>query len=388
MKRYKLNINTYKENVIKDPVTNSLMLLGSAFTLTYTGRHIGFTTGYEITNEEIGEWDINIGNANINLQDKTMYRYPKLDLPRQKVDLLKEKFNVKVIRDKSKADIHVVSQKYLDRILVTTWDNIYEFKHIFNLLKILKEENKLTKTGLDKVRLIIAGLPKDSFIEIKHEYSHYAVQGTKITPDTDWLEFMDERIEELSQINRYRRCVMVQTHNEKEFDEITSHPEVILDTDVINVINSDLAIIESEEYDNVKAMVLSNDKDNRSLALEMLANCNVDKSFDVVSNIYYWHLEYLRDTSNWNTVNVKAFRKRMHKFNGCGESCNITSYNNFIRLIDNEDKLTKFIVDSTRERMYKNIFIGLVGKESSAFHIKIDDVALSDRYIKKTKINE
>ena len=29
----------------------------------------------------------------INLQDKTVYRFPKLNLPRQKFELLKEKYN-------------------------------------------------------------------------------------------------------------------------------------------------------------------------------------------------------------------------------------------------------------------------------------------------------
>ena len=49
----------------------------------------------------------------------------------------------------------------------------------------------------------------------------------------------------------------------------------------------------------------------RSIALEMLANCNVNKSFDVVSGLYYWwHYDWCKNTNNWNTVNVKALRNR------------------------------------------------------------------------------
>jgi hypothetical protein len=48
--------------------------------------------------------------------------------------------------------------------------------------------------------------------------------------------------------------------------------------------------------------------DNRALALEMLANCNIDKSFDVVSGIYWWYYDWLKTANNWNTVNVKAMR--------------------------------------------------------------------------------
>ena len=32
-------------------------------------------------------------------------------------------------------------------------------------------------------------------------------------------------------------------------------------------------------------MITSSDIDNRSLALELLANCNIEKSFDVVSEL-------------------------------------------------------------------------------------------------------
>ena len=136
-------------------------------------------------------------------------------------------------------------------------------------------------------------------------------------------------------------------------------------------------------------MILSSDKDNRSLALEMLANCNINKSFDVVSGIYYWYIEYLRDTTNWNSVNVKAFRKKMHKYENGSELSHVGSYDRYIKLLTEDNKLTTFAVDSTKEKFYKNVLTKLVSRDHSAFNIKIEDVELSNKYpIQNLNINE
>ena len=83
----------------------------------------------------------------------------------------------------------------------------------------------------------------------------------------------------------------------------------------------------NNELENIQQMITSSDRDNRSLALEMLANCNVNASFDVVSNIYYWQYDWLKDTNNWNTVNVKALRSKMKAFEGGGSLSNCYCYN-------------------------------------------------------------
>ena len=385
MRRYKLTITPQEHHI--DSVTKEIKLTGSAFELTDDGLHIGHTYNWNISNEDIVKWNINIGNPDVDLQDKTMYRFPKLDLPRQKVDLLKEKYNVKVIRDKDKADVHILSQKYMESILETTWNNVYEFKYVFAFLKSLKDNDKLTKTGLDKIRLLLVGLPTDSWIEINKNYFGADYGDTKMDL---FLEFLQERISEVQKSHNFNRSVVVKPNNIKAFNDIcNSTAEKVLDVDIIDVINSDLVVLESNEFTNVENMILSSDKDNRSLALEMLANCNINKSFDVVSGIYYWYIEYLRDTTNWNSVNVKAFRKKMHKYENGSELTHVGSYDRYIKLLTEDNKLTTFAVDSTKEKFYKNVLTKLVSGDHSAFNIKIEDVELSNKYpIQNLNIND
>ena len=103
-------------------------------------------------------------------------------------------------------------------------------------------------------------------------------------------------------------------------------------------------------------MTESSDIENRSLVLEMLANCNISKSFDIVSGIFFWQYNWLKETSNWNTINVKALRKKMTKYSGGPQTSAIWTYNHYINLLIADNKLTKFAVDRTREKLYNNTF--------------------------------
>ena len=70
-----------------------------------------------------------------------------------------------------------------------------------------------------------------------------------------------------------------------------SSSELFYDTDICNIIDEgQLAVLDTSlsiRYSEIVKMITSNDIDNRSLALEMLANCNIDKSFDVVSRTLF-----------------------------------------------------------------------------------------------------
>ena len=58
-----------------------------------------------------------------------------------------------------------------------------------------------------------------------------------------------------------------------------SNPEkIIFDTEVSDIIDEGLAEISDDEFETIKQMITSGDKDSRSLAVEMLANCNINKS--------------------------------------------------------------------------------------------------------------
>ena len=99
-KRVKLEINC-----TNDTIDTNGRLKGDAFKWNFLdGMHMYNSNSWEVRTEDMVKLGVPNLADTVDLQDKKIYRYPKLDLPRQKVDLLKERFNCKVIRDINKGE--------------------------------------------------------------------------------------------------------------------------------------------------------------------------------------------------------------------------------------------------------------------------------------------
>jgi len=314
-----------------------------------------------------------VSSSKVDLTDKTIYRFPKLDLPRQKVDLLKEKYNCKVTRIMDRADVCVVSHKFFDTMFTREWHGSRNFAQVFRLFKYMKDQNLITDESLVTMREILEKLTRDTMFKINlhHDWNN----GTPSHNNYLLVEkFLNTDFMKVTQSD----FIISNTNAIAYQNIINCSSKLVLDTDICDIIDEDLAIISNDEYDRIESMIQSDDIDNRSLAVEMLANCNINKSFDVVSGVYYWNFDWFKNTNNWNSVNVKAFRKRMKNYEGGRCTTNIYSFNNFIKKLAEDRKLTKFAVDHTRNKLYNTLLKDLVGSSSKVFKIDLDSLLLDE----------
>ena len=385
-KRYQVNWNQAEDNITL--IDGKYKLKASAFDVKPAGTWVGHSNNYGITLEDKVMIGVDFKTPDtFTIQDKTIYRFPRLDLPRQKVDLLKEKYNVKVIRDPDKADIHIISDKLFDNIIDFNWHTSSTFLHFFKVLKNLKENGYLTDEALTKVKDIMELVGTNSMIKIESKYSYRHNSHTNLDPIGKFISIIDE-LWTNEEINKSKDLI-IEDKNIQDFLNIkNSSATVLYDTDVIGIIDGQLAVIDNVEYEGIRKMIVSNDKDNRSLALEMLANCNVDKSYDVVSSIFYWEYNWLKDTNNWNSVNVKALRKRLKEYQGGPCTSNIYAYNKYINNLVKDDKLTEYAVNETRKKLYHEVLGNLVGTTADVFEVKFENLELKEPLIQKIKTDE
>ena len=364
------------------------------FNLREKGYWVCQTKNWQITEKDVPNTGINIPDRSdaIDLQDKKIYRFPDLDLPRQKVDLIKDKYNCRVIRDKDKADVWIISVKYLTRILSTSWNSYYPFQYTYEFLRWLKAENMLTATGLNQIRDYVGGITKDSLcrIDIGYAYSESQMGQDMHNKCAEQWDKIIKESQNPSITDTNGRDVLLEATSQdfkqrcENFGALLSGgKEVILDIQVSNLIDDELVTLEDSELDNIATMIKSDDRDNRALALEMLANCNVDKSWNVTSWIAYFYThDYLKScVKNWNTVNVKAWRKKMDKYiNTGGYNNGISNYNQYLNLLAKDSKLTRFAVDKTRKLLYDKWMTNTLGANAQVFHVDFDNVKLKDQY--------
>tara|TARA_R110000772_G_scaffold45768_5_gene104667 strand:- start:474 stop:1622 length:1149 start_codon:yes stop_codon:yes gene_type:complete len=313
---------------------------------------------------------------NIDLQDKKLYRYPKLDLPRQKVDLLKNKFNCKVIRDREKADIHVISGKFIDDLITANWGGSIDFSSAFQLFKFMKTENLITQCGLDKVKEIVSDIPHDSKISLQLRYHDRSIDQRV----DNIYNLVRDCVDSINSKNTYSRDYTIKDANIPIYNNIlNSEVQVVTDIDICNIVDKDLAVLDNIEYDSIESMIKSNDIENRTLALEMLANCNLYKSFDVISGIFFWNYEWCKSTTNWNTVNVKTLRKRMQAYRGDHSKNNYQSHNGYIKALKEDNKLTDFAINKTKESLYKNVLGNIIGENAHIFSVDFENLKLKNK---------
>jgi hypothetical protein len=368
-KHYKLNITVSAEH---STWLNGKEKLGiGSFSLKEDGYYFGRSKSYYPNEKELALLNIITSDKTIDLQDKKIYRYPNLELPRQKVDLLKTKFNVKIIRDAELADIHIVSDKLIINLLTLDWTESITYAQMFEVFNMLKQNDQLTESGLDKCKEFLSIVEKEAYICIK------VVKDYRYTSPV-----ADDIATKLSDFDHDgSRDMIVRNDNVALYDQLRNTTALIVkDVEINKIISEDLAVIDEDQFDQVSKMIQSNDRDNRTLALEMLSNCNIEKSFDIVSYLFFWYYDYFKDCNNWNNINIKTLRKRLEKFSGSKNGSNQWPYDKYIKLLEVENKLTDFIVKKTIQKMYDSVIKNTIGLNNNVFAIDLESIYLVGKY--------
>ena len=343
---------------------------------------MGFSNSWELGKKDIE--NLNIPNIkpgkSFSINGKTVYRFPNLSLPRQKVDLLKEKENIKVVRDPDKADIHVISYKFLRNIFDFRWEDAVSFVDFFNIIKLGVQEGLFSQECTNDLKLMIKDADKDSYVSLKKNYYYHGSNHVG-----KWHDKFNNIIDKYK--NDYNKVIVLEEKNKKAYEDfLNSSAEIVYDTDILDIIDSQLAVLEDDQYDNIMAMIKSSDRDNRTLGVEMLANCNIEKSFNIVSDLYWWHYDWIKDTNNWNSVNVKSLRNRMKNYEGGHNTSNIYSFNAYLNQLAKDGKLTRFAVNKTREKLYKTLISSICGDTSQVFKVDLENLYIADEL--ENMINE
>ena len=368
-KHYNLNITVSAEH---STWLNGKEKLGiGSFSLKEDGYYFGRSKSYYPNEKELALLNIITSDKTIDLQDKKIYRYPNLELPRQKVDLLKTKFNVKIIRDAELADIHIVSDKLIINLLTLDWTESITYAQMFEVFNMLKQNDQLTESGLDKCKEFLSIVEKEAYICIK------VVKDYRYTSPV-----ADDIATKLSDFDHDgSRDMIVRNDNVALYDQLRNTTALIVkDVEINKIISEDLAVIDEDQFDQVSKMIQSNDRDNRTLVLEMLSNCNVEESFDIVSYLFFWYYDYFKDCNNWNNINVKTLRKRLEKFSGSKNGSNQWPYDKYIKLLEVENKLTDFIVKKTIQKMYDSVIKSTIGFNNNVFAIDLESIYLVGKY--------
>ena len=354
------------------------------------GYWIGNKTHWSQKTSDFVTLDIVKEPEDIEIQGKKLYRFPKLSLPRMKVDTLKEKYNVKVVRDPDKADYSIVSNKFLESLLDTSWYNYHTVDHLADFISVVEQYPKIAgQQFVDNIKSLYEKLNANDRICIKTGY-YYG--GTR---EYDKLRQQWDKVKrEADNGLGNSSSVILENRNVSHWNNVRKH-NLVLDKCLNKICNEDAHVITEDEVDTTMQMLRSSDSAAKAMALEMLANCNIEKCLDKVAYMYIFAWDNIRYADNWNTVNVKALRERMHNFDPRNTNPHqIHVYNDLVAELALEDSLTEWVWLKIRNDIHSKVLvstgIGIPREEKSSksyvFNIPLESIKLNhgfDTVVKK-----
>tara|TARA_R100000231_G_scaffold30863_1_gene27148 strand:+ start:1573 stop:2772 length:1200 start_codon:yes stop_codon:yes gene_type:complete len=346
------------------------------------GYFVGAKTGWNEPVANLVKLDIATEPDMIEIDGATLYRYPKLSLPRVKLDTLKDKYNVRVVRDQKKANYSIVSNKLVASLLTETWDNYYTKDYLNLFIETLKKHSDkfiYSDSFIDNIESLYNKLGDTCHVAIKTGYSYNSSDEINIFYD-DWNKASRKFIEDNNYPGNY--SVILENENVNQFRELTKN-RLVLDKCINKICNEDSHIITEDEVVSTTQMLKSGDNDAVSLAVEMLANCNVEECLDKVAFMWTMNYDDIRYANNWNTVNVKALRERLQDITPHNTNYyQIQVYEKLMAELVKEQSLTEWAWKTIRETVHKEVVVryGFGKDKNPVFNVSIEDIKLAPEY--------
>ena len=320
------------------------------------------------------------------LNNAKIFRYPNLALPREKLNIISDKYGSSVIRDHTKADLLVISSKYLDSLYEHAWGSI-NYRGTASLMTLIDMKHMsgvhwskiFTDKCYEEIRDFIDPCPDNSVFIITKPYYW---SNTKITNQQE--AFLNAVTEEKNRGYSYYV-------KNKEVDHykylLSNKDKVVFDVTLSKISTEDSVALDEDSFKEVVKMIGSSDDHDTSIGLEIMANCNVEESYEYIAMLLYFYTDKMKYCKGWNHVNFKTIRSKFYKYVIIAPHWgNAWPYNDITKKLCQDGHLTEFAVQVIAANMYKQVLTKTFGIDSTGvFKIDPSVLVLKDEYQKKLK---
>ena len=370
-----------------DPHKDNLKSLGLSSLGIYIGRD-DWTVGQKLISQLLPKDKL----QNYTKQDfidnvDTVYRLPHLTLSRDKLALFAEECNFKVTRKRDVADVIVIGDQTIKKMVENSYSSSIDFKTLKNCYNKGKEWKNLTNNDqncMHKQVKLIEDLYGDNS-EITFIQSYYYASGGYGEKLSQYRSYLKD--------NRSQQKGYLYYYPEASFDNMNfvknNMDKVIFDSDLNFLCTEDSITISREEFKNVYSMINSGDKENLSVGMTMMANCNVDKSRTFLCLLFAVCSDNMKNSNVWNQVNFKYLKKEFEYYIDVQLSSWGHAYSHLIKKMVEDKCLTSWAASLIASVMFKRVLEGhnQVGGKDCVFSLNANDLKLKNEYLVKL-VNE
>ena len=375
-----------KTIIIKFKLTHS----GEApATVTYTPyfesapcAYVGHSRTWNFNDDQGSDMLKNTVDENFDITSiSTYYRFPKLNLSRDKMSMLKDAKGIKKVLDKNKADLWVVSKKYMTSLV--NFNYRASLSSVMTLRQVLPsyDTNLVSEESKAQLLALCEDMDPSQEILLKDDIGYI---GNSIVDDD-----LRDLINALStEDNSYSSYVgYIDEHNLKTWDAITSSSKLIIEDKVMNnIASSDSVTINNEIYCSIVKM-LKGSKEDRTVAMSTMANCNIGKSVGYLALLFFHFNDMMKADVSYNHVVFKGLKDQFSKYVIEYSYQSEGRYSAFVELLAKENELSVEILNHITHLMFERCLGFSFGdKGSSVFRLKSVDIDIVDKC--KVKVTE
>ena len=327
----------------------------------------------------------NIGEGivkSLNLLDsldniKTIHRLPNISLSRDKVKIWTDANNAKVIRDADAADVKIISLKGVEKVVSNWWRGSLVTKSTFmlSLTKFHNHTGLISDKGWNKFLIDMEDIDDESLILIGDNYRYNSGSSNSwLSQFLNWSDTLAQNKNEFSDVQLY-----IELKDWKAYKSMLSGT-FMLDSTANKLMSTDSVTFDDEMFVNVKAMIKSGNKDDVTMAMTIIANCNIEESKTYLSMLFFHYNEnYFKNNPFYNSVSFKAIRSIYQRYSDLTyQHGHASPYSRLISYMLEDQSLTVSAMEHVLDLVFEKVILGPTGiAASETFVIKRSSISLT-----------
>ena len=313
---------------------------------------------------------------------RTLYRYPNLSLSRDKVAFYCQNNDLKVIRNKDAADIRVISEKGIEKLMEYHWSK--KLVTPSKLIKIIENHTAAFETKADQLHCIsiIKDIDEDEMIDIDSITRRFYHADS-------WEHTISPMLDDIKKSNTKSINWLVLAKNLEMFNEFINPTfKWILDENCNKLMSADSVALDDKSFIQIKDMLKGGTPDDRAVAMNLMCNCDIETSKTYLAMLFFHFGDSMKGTKPWNTVGFKALRKGFQKYydNTSYSYQHSSRYEKLIGMLIEDNALTVPAMEHVLDLLFEDVVKKATGLNTSkAFKLERSSISLTPDFRAKVK---
>jgi len=222
-----------------------------------------------------------------------LYFSKDCSVPRFKLKSFCEKHQVKITTNNDKANIVFISEKFIDEYTDSDWGSTTDYTDFITFANLVFPKNKAILTFINQTSNLNLDNVSSS-VTTKIKFNSYRIKNSFANTKNINLK---------ASINHHDKYCSIDNYD--TVNKMLNGKKVYNQNNILRLIN-DSVILNKDSYDELNKILDSNDDHNIKLAMELIANCDYEKSAVYILLLFKSYGEKMWNSGNRAHVNFKA----------------------------------------------------------------------------------